>query len=80
MSLVVLFVISQPHTLPLLLIDFTGLEPVAVDGRYAENDTRLVVSSFGLEDVHTLDTCQLLGALVLKMFTRSIRANSSAVA
>ena len=62
MGLVVLFVISQPHTLPLLLIDLTGLKPVAVDGRYAQNDTRLVVGGFGLEDVHTLDTCQLLGS------------------
>ena len=74
MSLVVLFVISQPHTLPLLLIDFTGLEPVAVDGRYAENDTRLVVSSFGLEDVHTLDTCQLLGcSLTLEKVSLQLR-------
>ena len=61
-GLIVLFVICQPHALPLLLIDLTGLKPVAVDSRYAQNDTRLVVSSFGLEDVYTLDTCQLFGS------------------
>ena len=58
MGLVVLFVICQPHALPLLPTDLTGLKPFAVDGRYAQNDTRLVVSGFGLEDVYTLDTCQ----------------------
>ena len=61
MGLVVLTVIGQPHTLPLLLTDLTGLNPFTVNSRNAQNNAWLAVCGFCLEDVHTLDSGKFLG-------------------
>ena len=60
MGLVVLLVIGQPHTLPLLWANLTGLYSLAVNGRHTQDDTGLVLGGLGLEDVHTLDFSQFL--------------------
>ena len=60
MGLVILLVIGQPHTLPLLWADLTGLYSLAVNGRHTQDDTGLVLGGLGLEDIHTLDFSQFL--------------------
>ena len=58
-GLVVLLVISKPHTLPLLTADLTSLNSLSVNSWNTQDDTGFVLSGFGLEDVHTLNTSQL---------------------